>query len=34
MAAMFGLSGYSLMDWAEAKVPFLQKETPVVSNGH
>jgi hypothetical protein len=33
-AAMFGLSGDSLMDWAAAKVPFLQKETPVLGNGH
>jgi hypothetical protein len=24
-AAMFGLSGDSLMDWAAAKIPFLQK---------
>jgi hypothetical protein len=28
-AAMFGLSGDSMMDWAAAKVPFLQKEIPV-----
>jgi hypothetical protein len=27
-AAMFGLSGDSLIDWAAAKVPFLQKEIP------
>jgi hypothetical protein len=27
-AAMFGLSGDSLVDWAAAKVPFLQKEIP------
>jgi len=33
-AAMFGLSGDSLVDWAAAKVAFLQKEIPVVSNGH
>ena len=33
-AAMFGLSGDSLVDWATAKVPFLQKEIPVVSNEH
>jgi hypothetical protein len=30
-AAMFGLSGDSMMDWAAAKVPFLQKEIPVVN---
>lgn len=30
-AAMFGLSGDSLMDWAAAKVPFLQKEIPPVN---
>jgi hypothetical protein len=29
-AAMFGLSGDSLIDWAAAKVPFLQKEIPVI----
>jgi len=29
-AAMFGLSGDSLIDWAAAKVPFLQKELPVI----
>lgn len=29
-AAMFGLSGDSLLDWAAAKVPFLQKEIPVI----
>jgi len=29
-AAMFGLSGDSLMDWAAAKIPGLQKEIPVV----
>jgi hypothetical protein len=27
---MFGLSGDSLIDWAAAKVPFLQKEIPVI----
>ncbi len=27
-AAMFGLSGDSMVDWAAAKVPFLQKEIP------
>lgn len=27
-AALFGLSGDSLVDWAAAKVPFLQKEIP------
>jgi hypothetical protein len=31
-AAMFGLSGDSLVDWAAAKVPFLQKEIPAVNN--
>ena len=30
-AAMFGLSGDSMVDWAAAKVPFLQKEIPVSS---
>lgn len=29
-AAMFGLSGDSLIDWAAAKVPFLQKEIPSI----
>ena len=29
-AALFGLSGDSLVDWATAKVPFLQKEIPAV----
>lgn len=29
-AAMFGLSGDSLIDWAAAKVPFLQKEIPAI----
>jgi hypothetical protein len=28
-AAMFGLSGNSLVDWAAAKVPALQKEIPL-----
>jgi hypothetical protein len=28
-AAMFGLSGNSLVDWAAAKVPVLQKEIPI-----
>jgi hypothetical protein len=32
-AAMFGLSGDSLVDWAAAKVPFLQKEIPVIDRG-
>jgi len=32
-AAMFGLSGDSMVDWAAAKVPFLQKEIPV-TNGN
>ncbi len=27
-AAMFGLSADSMVDWAAAKVPFLQKEIP------
>jgi len=27
-AALFGLSGDSMVDWATAKVPFLQKEIP------
>jgi hypothetical protein len=31
-AAMFGLSGDSLVDWATAKVPFLQKEIPVIDH--
>ncbi|MGA8142921.1 MAG: hypothetical protein WB987_03405 [Candidatus Acidiferrales bacterium] len=30
-AAMFGLSGDSMMDWVAAKVPFLQKEIPAVN---
>jgi hypothetical protein len=29
-AAMFGLSGDSLVDWAAAKIPFLQREIPVL----
>ena len=28
-AAMFGLSGDSMVDWAAAKFPFLQREIPV-----
>jgi hypothetical protein len=32
-AALFGLSGDSMIDWAAAKVPFLQKEIPVVNGG-
>jgi len=31
-AAMFGLSGDSMVDWAAAKVPFLQKEIPAASS--
>jgi hypothetical protein len=31
-AAMFGLSGDSLVDWATAKIPFLQKEIPVIDH--
>jgi hypothetical protein len=27
-AALFGLSGDSMVDWATAKIPFLQKEIP------
>jgi hypothetical protein len=30
LAAMFGLSGDSLVDWAAAKIPFLQKENPAL----
>jgi hypothetical protein len=30
-AALFGLSGDSMVDWAAAKIPFLQKEIPVSS---
>jgi hypothetical protein len=29
-AGLFGLSGDSMIDWAAAKVPFLQKEIPAV----
>jgi len=29
-AALFGLSGDSMVDWAAAKVPFLQNEIPPV----
>jgi len=32
-AALFGLSGDNLVDWAAAKVPFLQKEIPPATNG-
>ena len=32
-AAMFGLSGDSMVDWAAAKVPFLQKEIPPAAGG-
>ncbi|HKS82319.1 MAG TPA: hypothetical protein VJR23_12520 [Candidatus Acidoferrales bacterium] len=32
-AALFGLSGDSMVDWAAAKVPFLQKEIPPATNG-
>jgi hypothetical protein len=31
-AAMFGLSGDNLGDWATAKIPFLQKEIPVIDH--
>ena len=31
-AAMFGLSGDSMVDWAAAKVPFLQNEIPAPLN--
>src|SRR5579863_1456332 len=31
-AALFGLSGDSMVDWAAAKVPFLQKEIPPTSS--
>jgi hypothetical protein len=31
---MFGLSGDSLVDWAAAKIPFLQKEIPVLKDAH
>jgi hypothetical protein len=30
-AALFGLSGDSMVDWAAAKVPFLQKEIPATT---
>ncbi len=30
-AALFGLSGDSMLDWAAAKIPFLQKEIPVTN---
>lgn len=30
-AALFGLSGDSMVDWAAAKVPFLQNEIPPVA---
>lgn len=30
-AALFGLSGDSMLDWAAAKIPFLQKEIPVAN---
>lgn len=29
-AALFGLSGDSMVDWATAKIPFLQKEIPAI----
>jgi len=32
-AALFGLSGNSLVDWAAAKFPFLQKEIPPENSG-
>lgn len=32
-AALFGLSGNSLVDWAAAKVPFLQREIPPENSG-
>ena len=31
-AAMFGLCGDTLVDWAAAKIPFLQKEIPVTGS--
>jgi hypothetical protein len=31
-AAMFALSGDSLVDWATAKIPLLQKEIPVIDH--
>lgn len=33
-AAILGLPGDSLVEWAAARVPFWQKEIPVVNNGH
>jgi hypothetical protein len=30
-AALFGLSGDSMLDWAAAKIPLLQKEIPVTN---
>jgi hypothetical protein len=32
-AALFGLSGDSMIDWAAAKVPLLQKEIPAIHAG-
>ena len=32
-AALFGLSGDSMIDWVAAKVPVLQKEIPAVRAG-
>jgi hypothetical protein len=32
-AALFGLSGDSMVDWAAAKVPALQKEIPAIHAG-
>jgi hypothetical protein len=29
---MFGLTGDSMVDWAAAKVPFLQKEIPAAQD--
>ncbi len=31
-AALFGLSGDSMIDWATAMIPFLQKEIPAIPN--
>jgi hypothetical protein len=31
-AALFGLSGDSMVDWAAAKIPFLQKEIPPIDD--
>jgi hypothetical protein len=31
-AGLFGLSGDSMLDWAAARVPFLQKEIPATSD--